>query len=277
MRISASAAGVADAGFIPYLAGCMKQLPNLLTLGNLFCGTLSLVFILQSPCYISSYNGQDYLVTAPEPLFWGSVLIGMAAILDFADGLVARWMKAASEMGKQLDSLADVVTFGVAPAMILFQLLKNAYMQLPDAINVSIINLAFTLLLPCFAAWRLARFNIQSSGQHYFTGLPTPAAGLLIASFPLVLLKDTFHLSTYLQNIWILYAILILLCYLMVSRIPMFSFKFSHFGWKQNWYRYVWILLFLAGIIWLGTAAIIGGFVLYILLSLLARKQLLSE
>jgi len=255
----------------------MKQLPNLLTLGNLFCGTLSLVFILQSPCYISSYNGQDYLVTAPEPLFWGSVLIGIAAILDFADGFVARWMKANSEMGKQLDSLADIVTFGVAPAMILFQLLKNAYMQLPDAINVSIINLAFTLLLPCFAAWRLARFNIHQATQHYFIGLPTPAAGLVVASFPLILLKDAFHLSTYLQNIWILYAILVVLCYLMVCRWPMFSFKFNNFNWKNNWYRYVWMLLFVASIIWLHAAAGICGLVLYIMLSLLARKQLLTE
>ncbi|MCL6523224.1 MAG: CDP-alcohol phosphatidyltransferase family protein [Thermoflavifilum sp.] len=255
----------------------MKQLPNLLTLGNLLCGTLSLVFILQSPCYISSYNGQDYLITAPEPLFWGSVLIGIAAILDFADGFIARLLKANSEMGKQLDALADLVTFGVAPAMILFQLLKNAYMQLPDAINVSLINLSFTLLLPCFGALRLARYNVFHHQARHFTGLPIPAAGLLIASFPLILLKDRFHFSAYLQNIWILYAVLIMLCYLMVSRWPMFSLKFNDFRWRHNWYRYVWIVLFIGSIFWLHSVAIPFGFVLYILLSLLAKKQLLSD
>lgn len=250
----------------------MKQLPNILTLANLFCGSLACIFILQSPSYIATFNGQDYVVTAPESLYAGSILIVLGALLDFGDGLAARLLKASGGFGRQLDSLADILTFGLAPGLILYQLLRNAYMQLPGAINVSMVNLSFALLLPCFGAWRLARFNSERPGD-YFRGLPIPAAGLLVASFPLLLLFDPFNLAAWLQNIWILYLIIGLLCYLMVSSLPMMSLKFRNLSWKGNLGRYLFILLSAAYIPLLHLAAVPASFLTYILLSLLTVKK----
>jgi CDP-diacylglycerol---serine O-phosphatidyltransferase len=250
----------------------MKQIPNIFTLANLFCGALAIIFILQSPSYISNYNGQDYVVTAPAPIYWSSVLIAIAAIIDFFDGMLARLMKAESAIGKELDSLADIVTFGVAPAMIMYELLRNAYMELPDAINVSVVNLSFALLIPCFGAYRLARFNTEKKSADYFKGLPIPVTGLLVASFPMIILFQPFHLDNYLQNIWILYGIIFLLCYLMVSGIKMINLKFRNFGWKDNWSRYLLIIIIIVSVPLLHFAAAPVDFVVYILLSLLSKK-----
>jgi CDP-diacylglycerol--serine O-phosphatidyltransferase len=251
----------------------MKQIPNIFTLANLFCGALAIIFTLQSPGYIAVYNGQDYMITAPEPLYWSSLLIAIAAVIDFLDGFVARLMKAESPIGRELDSLADVVTFGVAPGMIMYQLLRAAYMQLPDAIDVSMINLSVALLIPCFGAYRLARFNIDTTPRETFTGLPIPAAGLLVASFPMILLYDPFHLTPYLQNIWILYFIILLLCYLMVSRLPMLNLKFKNLRWKENRERFLLVILVIAAIPLLRYAAVPFAFVVYILLSLLTKNR----
>src|SRR5690625_5157144 len=132
----------------------MKQIPNFLTLGNLFCGVLAILFTLHAPVFISGFNGDEFLVTAPPPVYKASVLIGIAALLDFLDGFTARLLKAHSPLGGQLDSLADLVTFGVAPGMILYHLLSQAYMQQPDALEVSLLQVVPALLLPCFTAYR---------------------------------------------------------------------------------------------------------------------------
>ncbi|HVB02998.1 MAG TPA: CDP-alcohol phosphatidyltransferase family protein [Chitinophagaceae bacterium] len=246
----------------------MKHTANILTLGNLFCGVLAIIFILQTPDYLTAYNGQDYIVTAPEPIGWASVLIGLAALLDFLDGLAARILKLHSPLGKQLDSLADIVSFGVAPGLILYHLLRSAWMQYPGALDVSMIWLLPALLLPCFAALRLARFNIDPEQQQHFIGVPTPAVGLLIASFPLILLKDRFHLESWFGNPWFLYVIIFLLCYLMVSPLRMLSLKFSGFGLTRNLPRYLLILSVILGIPWLGYGVVPAVFILYIILSL---------
>ncbi|GAA4302592.1 CDP-alcohol phosphatidyltransferase family protein [Compostibacter hankyongensis] len=246
----------------------MKQLPNILTLANLFCGALALVFILQSPGFIASYNGEDYMITVPPPICQAVVLIGIAAVFDFFDGLAARLLKVQSPMGRELDSLADVVTFGVAPGMILYQLLRSAYMMQPGAMEVSLVNVAVALLLPCFAAYRLARFNLDERQTQHFIGVPTPAVGLLVASFPLILLYNSAGLAPWLQRVWVLYALIALLCFLMVCNLPFFSLKLKRLSWKENRLRYLFLLLTLLAIPLLKWAAVPFAFALYVALSL---------
>src|SRR5688500_20123568 len=151
----------------------MKQIPNLFTLLNLVFGCIAIVCILQtgqSIVYIDP-NGFTSL-DLPEKIAIGSFFIFAAAVVDFLDGFVARLFKASSEMGKQLDSLADVVRFGVAPGMILYQFLRLSYAQEPDGIEVSVGWLLPALLIPCAAAYRLARFNLDASQQYGFKGVP---------------------------------------------------------------------------------------------------------
>src|ERR1044072_8458486 len=116
----------------------MKQIPNLFTLLNLVFGCLAVIFILQTGEGVLNYNGEEWKVYLPERIWWGSICIGCAAIVDFLDGFLARLMKADSAMGKQLDSLADVVSFGVAPGMIMYQLLRIANAYEPAGINVTL-------------------------------------------------------------------------------------------------------------------------------------------
>ena len=164
----------------------MKQIPNLFTLFNLFFGCLAIIFILQNGIIIVNGNNGAQLINIPEKIWMASLFIGLAAVVDFFDGFVARLFNAGSEMGKQLDSLADLVSFGVAPGMIIYQFLRLSFSQEEDGLDVSIVWLLPSLLLPCAAAWRLARFNLDSNQTYSFKGLPVPAVGILIASLPLI-------------------------------------------------------------------------------------------
>ena len=249
----------------------MKQLPNILTLGNLFCGALAIIYILHAPQYIAEFNGTEYTVTNPEPVYWASGLVVLAAIFDFLDGLAARLLQLHSAFGKELDSLADLVTFGIVSAMISFRLLRSAYMQMPDVFDVSTFNLAPALLVPCFAAFRLAKFNLDTRQSENFIGMPTPAVGLLVASFPLIMLYNPFNLAHYLQNIWILYVIIALLCYLMVAELPMLSMKFKNMDPGQNWPRFLLLLLAIVGTPLLKFATVPFVFICYVLLSVISR------
>jgi CDP-diacylglycerol--serine O-phosphatidyltransferase len=249
----------------------MKQLPNILTLGNLFCGAMAIIYILHAPQYIAEFNGQEYAVTNPEPIYWASGLVVLAAIFDFLDGLAARLLQLGSAFGRELDSLADVVSFGLVPGMILFRLLRSAYMQMPDVFDVSYFNLAPALLVPCFAAFRLAKFNLDTRQSENFIGMPTPAVGLLVASFPLIMLFNPFNLAHYLQNIWILYIIIAILCYLMVAEMPMLSMKFKNLSLGSNWPRFLLVALAVLGIPFLKFATVPFVFVCYVVLSAVSR------
>ncbi|WP_143304986.1 CDP-alcohol phosphatidyltransferase family protein [Chitinophaga vietnamensis] len=246
----------------------MRQIPNILTLCNLFCGALAIICVLHAPEYRADFNGTDYTIISPEPVYWASALVVLAAIFDFFDGLAARLLRVQSPMGKELDSLADVVTFGVVPGMILYRLLRSAYFQQPDVFDVSVVNLAPALLVPCFAAYRLAKFNIDARQSENFIGVPTPAVGLLVASFPLIMLYNPYHLAKYLQNIWVLYGIIAALCYLMVAEIPMLSLKVKEKSLKANWTRLLLVVLTLAAIPFLNYATVPFIFLCYVLLSL---------
>ncbi|CAL1516625.1 CDP-alcohol phosphatidyltransferase family protein [Chitinophaga sp. MM2321] len=248
----------------------MRQLPNIITLCNLFCGALAIICVLYAPEFRAEFNGTDYTIVSPEPVYWASALVVLAAVFDFFDGLVARLLKVQSPMGKELDSLADVVTFGVVPGMMLYRLLRSAYFQQPDVFDVSIVNLAPALLVPCFAAYRLAKFNLDTRQTVSFIGVPTPAVGLLVASFPLIVLYNPYNLAHWLQNIWMLYAIIAVLCYLMVAEIPMMSLKIKDKTLKSNWPKLLLIAVTLVSIPFLGFATVPFVFISYIILSLIA-------
>jgi len=254
----------------------MKQIPNLFTLLNLFLGTTAIIFILQTGQTIAFINNEGYtMVDLPEKITWGAILIFCAAIVDFFDGFLARLFKATSPMGKQLDSLSDVVSFGVAPGLIIYQLLRISYAQEENGLDISIAFLLPALIIPCAAAWRLAKFNLDESQQYSFKGLPTPAAGLFVASLPLILKfpPDLINITDYIINKWILYLIIILLSFIMVSNLPLMSFKFKDFGLKNNLPKYVLIIIGILAAVFLQWIAVPILLVAYVIVSLIFKNK----
>ncbi|MET0394363.1 MAG: CDP-alcohol phosphatidyltransferase family protein, partial [Chitinophagaceae bacterium] len=217
----------------------MKQIPNLFTLLNLFFGCLAIIFTLQSGLTVVTNDIGKQFLDIPEQIWMASLFIGMAAVIDFLDGFVARLFRSTSEMGKQLDSLADLVSFGVAPGIILYRFLKLSLAQDEDGIDTSIIWLLPALVLPCAAAWRLARFNLDASQSYTFKGLPVPAVGMFVASLPLIYWNmNEPWVQVLLLNKWFLYAVTAVLSYLMVSSLPLMSLKFKDYSWRNNQPKY---------------------------------------
>jgi len=247
----------------------MKQIPNIFTLLNLFFGCLAIVLILQNGLVAITNAEGEQVIMLPEKLYWASVFIGIAAIIDFADGFVARLLKAASEMGKQLDSLADVVSFGVAPAMIIYQFLRLAYARQEDGLNIDAIWLIPAFVLPCAGAYRLARFNIDTEQSHGFKGVPIPAAGLLIASFPLIYwyARESWVVNIVL-NKWFWYAVIFALSYLMVSTLPMMALKFKDLSLKNNLPKLILVIVTVMAALLLKWLAVPVVFIVYVLLSM---------
>ena len=250
----------------------MKHLPNLLTLTNLFFGCIAIVFILDAQPFQVMINGEYYYVTGTERAYWGAVFIGLAAVCDLLDGFTARALQIYSPIGKDLDSLADVVSFGVAPSMILFKMLWAAWMLEEDAFDVSMLAMAPAFLVACFAALRLARFNVSPAKGTGFTGMPVPAVGLLVASFPLINFYNPYGTGMWLQGKWTTYLIIGLLCWLMVSRIPFFKLMPARWNMAHLWPRIILVAVGIAALPVLGAAAVPLIFALYILLSLVYRE-----
>ena len=247
----------------------MKQIPNIFTLLNLFFGCLAIVFILQNGVVpVADQNGESVLIL-PEKIYWASAFIGIAAVIDFLDGLVARILDLSSEMGKQLDSLADVVTFGVAPGMIIFQFLRIAFSQQEDGMDVSALYLLPAFIVPCAGAFRLARFNLDEEQNYGFKGVPIPAAGLLIASFPLIYWYSGNSFAVrFLVSPWFWYSLIAIIAYLMISTLPMMALKFKGLSVKNDYPKLILVLLTLvAGFIfhWLAVPVV---FIAYVALSL---------
>lgn len=253
----------------------MKQIPNLFTLFNLLFGCLAVIAILQNGIVIQYNEEGSQFVSIPEKIWLASLFIGLAAIVDFLDGFVARLFNATSEMGKQLDSLADVVSFGVAPSMIFYQFLRLSYAREEDGIEVTVLFLLPSLFIALAAAYRLAKFNIQSSGEYYFRGMPTPAIGILIASLPLIYWNtENATLIAVILNKWVLYALILILSWLMLSDIKLMALKFRDFTFEGNLPK---ILLFGISLLLLFVfqwMAIPFIFILYILLSLIFKNRL---
>jgi len=243
----------------------MKQhLPNLLTLLNLFCGAIAVLFAVQS-----------HFVTASLFVFFG-------VFFDFFDGFVARKLKVQSELGLQLDSLADMITCGLVPGIVMFKLIANAVsttsVESVDSWNSSIplhdlqssFLPLFGLLITLASAYRLATFNIDEDQQTYFKGLPTPANTLLIISLPLILeFQNSNMVATFILNPWFLIGLTLLSCYLLNSKIKLFALKFKDWSFRPNAIRYSFVLLSLVLLIVFHFVAIPLIILLYIGLSLL--------
>ncbi len=230
-----------------------QHIPNAVTCANLFSGCMGI--------YFSMNNRLDY----------AAFMIAIAAVFDFFDGFIARLLHVKSDLGVQLDSLADMVSFGVLPGMILFQLMHSV---LPEGIPFFLTFSAF--LVPVFSAIRLAKFNIDTRQTEYFIGLNTPANALLIGSLPLILIQvegtTMSFLNSVIQNYWVLLFLAVLQSCLLVANLPIFSLKFKDFSWANNRVRYLFLgasVLLLFVFQYVAIPVIIA---LYILLSLLFFK-----
>ena len=233
----------------------IKHIPNSITCCNLLSGCISIVL---------SCSGR---------LEYAGIMIFIAAVFDFFDGFAARLLKAYSPLGAQLDSLSDVVSFGVAPSFIMYKyltklpLVDSSYMLRIAGINV----LPFlALFLAVFAALRLAKFNIDERQTTSFIGLPTPAMGIFVASLPFTLRKESLaFMGGLLNSPLFLLAIVAIFSYLMISEIPFFSLKIKNLKFKENKHIYVLAAFAVVAFVFLGLAAIPFVMLFYILLSLI--------
>lgn len=229
-----------------------KYIPNTITCLNLVSGCIASVMAFEGNLLFA--------------LLW----IVAAAVFDFFDGLAARALKAYSPMGKELDSLADVVSFGVAPGMILFTSLRIwASSSSAGCLSEYIPYLAF--VVPAFSGLRLAKFNIDERQTTSFIGLPVPAHALLWSSAAYSLQEWLLSGQT-----WVAVVMIAAFCatsYLLVSEVPMFSLKIKSLSWKGNELRYILIIASALLIISFGFIGISGAILLYILLSVIGRKK----
>ncbi len=200
-----------------------RHLPNIITLVNLFCGCCALVSLLN----------EQFI-----PTFFFLLIAGIA---DYGDGMLARILKVNSHLGKELDSLADMVSFGVVPGAILYTLLVKAIGGQTDGgiIWSAVPGFAFTL----FACLRLAKFNLDTRQSENFIGLSTPAGTIFVVGLMLIYEMNTRGLQGFVLQPWFLYTVTGLLSFLLIAEIPMFSFKFKGFQWKGNENRIVFLIL----------------------------------
>lgn len=264
-----------------------KFIPNLLTLGNLLCGCFALVLLLGSKDLLESRGGFSELQNFSFSFKAGSrftliiIFIFIALFFDFFDGFLARLLGAQSEIGKQLDSLADMVTFGVLPGMMMFWLFRHYGLTAHESEQPFLPTIlgALCFIIPLGACFRLAKFNIQEDTSGHFKGLATPAMTLfVIGVFSFFYFPKPKFITGFTPIVaqQILLILCLILSWLMISRLPLFSFKIKNFTWKDNWYRYLLIAISIPLIIWLELAAFTLSIPLYILLSFIAKKELID-
>ena len=221
-------------------------------------------------------NGQDFWIPGTNQVYLSGFFILLAAVFDLFDGAAARWLDEHSPIGEDLDSLADLVSFGVAPSMIIFKLLWVAFMQHKGAVDISMWVMAPAFLLACFAALRLAKFNNTEATASYFIGVPTPAVGLIVASFPLIYFYNPLGIKPFLMNEWVLYLIIILLSWLMNSKFRFFTLKGLLKGSiKENMLPLIWVFLSIVSIVVFQSLGVLIAFLLYVVISLTMQKKLL--
>ncbi|MFH1004135.1 MAG: CDP-alcohol phosphatidyltransferase family protein [Bacteroidota bacterium] len=250
----------------------INNIPNLLTLFNLLCGCIAIVF--------ASTNN----------LIWSAYMVGFACVFDFLDGLVARLLKANSELGKQLDSLADMVSFGVVPGVIMYKMIlysqilasftdvikktilalgeeNNLLQHVPEVFHLNI--LAITgFLITIFSAIRLAKYNIDTRQGNSFIGLPTPANAIFIASIPLIPYASLPILSEIITP-YFLVSLTFISSFFLIAPIHFFAIKFKNFLWTDNKIRYIFLALSLSLLILFKFAGIPLIIILYIILSII--------
>lgn len=254
----------------------MKQIPNIFTLLNLIFGCVAIVFALQTDA-VNIYQGEDLTTSfnMPEQLSYAAICIGIAAIIDFLDGFIARLLNAASELGKQLDSLSDVVSFGVAPAVILYQFLRLSFMQEENAFDTNFLWLTPAFLVAAAAAFRLGRFNLDNSQASGFKGVPVPAVGMLIASLPVIAHFNYFDgaLNSLLFNKWFLYGLILIVSWLMISTLPLMALKFKERGLAKNLPAVILFIITIVAALLLQWLAVPVVFICYIALSLSLKNK----
>lgn len=235
----------------------ISNIPNFITILNLLAGCMAVL-----------WSFDDLRISA--------LFIFAAAIFDFADGMAARLLRANSNIGKELDSLADIVSFGVAPAMIMHRLLimsityKDSSFNFESATWIQLLIVLSPFLLVVFSAIRLARFNVDIRQEDKFLGLPTPATGIFIAAISYRLItSDIDLLSNYILSTPLLIGLIVLLSYLMISNIPMFSLKFKNFSFSENKLRFIFLSIAIILILFLKLSALPVLIIVYVILSLL--------
>jgi CDP-diacylglycerol---serine O-phosphatidyltransferase len=241
-----------------------SNIPNALTVGNLVCGLVSVTLILENE------------------LMAASLFIYLACVFDYLDGTAARLLDARSAIGKELDSLADLVSFGVAPGIIMFHLLYVPCSTSSNILERMHVVPYFAMLIPVCSAIRLAKFNLDTRQEVSFIGLPTPANAIFFAAIPLVLsMESRFFalirldfLVTLFLNTRVLAILTVFFSYLLVSEIRLFSLKFKTFDWEHNSVRYIFLLLALVMLILFSVSAIPLIILVYILMSLVFQKSL---
>lgn len=228
-----------------------RHIPNAVTCCNLFSGCIAAVMAFQA----------DYTSAV--------LFIILAAIFDFFDGMLARALDARSPIGKDLDSLADDVSFGVAPSLIVFSLLKE--LRLPVGLGGVAAYVPYAaFLIAVFSALRLAKFNIDTRQTSSFIGVPTPANALFWGA--LTVGAHEWMVSS--AHAWIVVLLLVVLTsWLMVAEIPMFSLKFKNLSWQDNKVRFIFLLVCIPLILWLKISGLAAVIIWYALLSLLTQHS----
>ena len=233
-----------------------KHIPNLLTLGNLLCGVIAT---------ISAVNA-DYLTAAS--------LVVLGIFFDFFDGFAARLLNVSGELGKQLDSLADMVTSGVVPGIIVYKMIEQNNV---GSFDYSAFLPYLGLILTLAACYRLANFNIDTRQSDSFIGMPTPAMSLFVITLPLIpLYSNNQFFIDLVQNNSFLLGITLVLSFLLNAEIPLFSLKFKSFGIKENVLKYVFLVLSILILFTLEVIAIPSIIILYVVLSIgsnLSKKK----
>jgi CDP-diacylglycerol--serine O-phosphatidyltransferase len=230
-----------------------KHIPNLLTLGNLLCGTIATVFAVEG----------DFTTAG---LF---VVVGI--LFDFLDGFVARLLKVSGELGKQLDSLADMVTSGVVPGVIMARMIQNNLFDEINPFDNSFLGMSLVgLLLTLGACYRLAKFNLDTRQSDSFIGLPTPAMSLFVISLPLIQeYSDIEFVQNLISNNYFLILSTLLLTYVMNAEIALFSLKFKDYSIQKNWIIYIFLLSSILLIFILNYLSIPIIIILYVSLSVI--------
>lgn len=231
-----------------------QHIPNTITCGNLVSGCLSILFL-----------------TSGMPVK-AAIMIFVAGLFDFFDGFAARLLHAHSPIGADLDSLSDVVSFGVAPGFIMCWLMSRA--QHPEITLLGLDLLpCLAFLLPVFSAIRLAKFNIDDTQKTSFRGIPAPGMAIFIASLPLAL-SQIGHLTDGALGYWACLGITLVFSFMMVSRLRFFSFKMKSAKWKGNEVRWIFLIIAVIGFVAFRFAALPFVLLLYVLLSVLFGERM---
>ena len=232
------------------LENIKNNIPNGITCLNLLCGALAIIV---------AFKPFDTMLLGLQGYQWAFILIGLAAVADFCDGLFARLLHAVSPLGAELDSLSDCVSFGLAPALILYNVMTVA--------GCPLWMCYISLMIPIFGALRLARFNVDTNQTTTFTGLPIPANAIFWIGF------INYYATHHNVNSWIIVVLIVALSLLMVCNLRMFSLKIHGFGLKESYRQYVLIAGSVVFVVLAGVSGLACIIVFYVLLSLLFKEK----